>query len=66
MHPLGLLQRLSILEAIWEDLRLEFITSLPPVKGYFVIVVVVEHISKYCHLGSLLTTNSAIAIVKFF
>lgn len=64
--PFGLLQPLQIPEAIWEDINLDFITGLPPVRGQAVIIVVVDRLSKYCHLGSLPTSYSATTVVDFF
>lgn len=65
---LGLLQPLEIPTAIGEDVRLDFITGLPLVKGQSVIIVVADRLSKYCHLGSLPThysvTSGADYIVK--
>lgn len=54
--PLGLLVPLLILDQIWEDI----ITCLPNSHKYIVMFVVVDRLSKYCHLGSLIphyTTN---------
>ncbi|GJR89881.1 putative CCCH-type zinc finger family protein [Tanacetum coccineum] len=44
--PAGLLQPLNLLEQIWEELSMDFINGLPKSKGYSVIMVVVDRLSK--------------------
>lgn len=61
-----LFQPLPIPVAVWEDLHMEFMTGLPPVKGKSVIVVVVDQLTKYCHFGSLLASYSASSVVEHF
>lgn len=64
--PLGFLQPLEIPSAIWEEIGLDFITRLPTVKGQSVIIVVVDRLSKYCHLGSLAASYSASTVAEYF
>lgn len=45
---------------------MDFVTGLPVVRGKSIIVVVVDHMSKYCHLGALATSYSAGEVVDFF
>ena len=51
----GLLQPLPIMKTIWEDVIKDFVTVLPPSKSLIVIMVVVDHLSKSAHFGSLPT-----------
>lgn len=64
--PAGLLQPLDISQVIWEELSLDFITGLPVVRGQSVIIVVVDRLSKYCHLESLPAGYSATMVADYF
>lgn len=46
----GLLQPLPIMEQIWEEISMDFITRLPKSKGYDTILFTVDRLSKYSHL----------------
>jgi hypothetical protein len=47
------LQPLPIPLAIWRDISMDFIVGLPKSRNKLVIMVVVDHLSKYAHLYSL-------------
>ncbi|XP_061364313.1 uncharacterized protein LOC133307778 [Gastrolobium bilobum] len=40
-------------ERVFEDLSMEFITGLPNSKGFNVILVLVDHLTKFAHFGAL-------------
>jgi hypothetical protein len=46
----GTLQPLPIPPVIWKDISMDFITGLPKLGNKLVIMVVVDHLSKYAHL----------------
>lgn len=66
LKPMGLLQPLPIPVAIWEDVSMDFITGLPVVRGQTVIIVVVDRLTKYCHLGNLPNNYSALSVADYF
>lgn len=49
IKPSGLLQPLQILEQVFEDISMDFIIGFPISKGYSIILVVVDILSKYGH-----------------
>jgi hypothetical protein len=49
----GIIQPLSIPPAIWMDISMDFIIGLPKSDNKSIIMVVVDHLSKYAHLCSL-------------
>ena len=53
INTLGLLQPLSIPSQRWEEISMDFITSLPKSEGKIVIMVVVDRLTKYAHFCAL-------------
>jgi hypothetical protein len=49
IKPLETLQPLPIQTSIWTDISMDFIVGLPKSGNKVVIMVVVDHISKYAH-----------------
>lgn len=45
---------------------MDFVPGLPIVKGQLVIIVVVDRLTKYCHLGSLSAGYSATLVTDYF
>jgi hypothetical protein len=64
--PGGLIQPLPVLNAVWEELSLDFVTGLPKSKGYEAILVVVDRLSKYAHFILLKHPYTAKSIAEVF
>lgn len=64
--PAGLLQPLEIPNLIWEDLSMDYITSLPRSKGYDTIMVIVDRLSKYAHFLALKHLFTAKQVAEMF
>lgn len=65
-HPAGLLQPLPIPQQIWEDISFDFITSLPASKGFTVIFVIVDRLSKFGHFVPLKSDFSSTSVAEAF
>ncbi|KAG6402647.1 hypothetical protein SASPL_134849 [Salvia splendens] len=64
--PAGLLQPLPIPSKVWEDVSMDFITGLPPSRGYTTIMVVVDRLTKYAHFAPLPTRFDAMRVALLF
>lgn len=53
MHLVGLLQPLAILQQMWTNISIDFGEGLPVLKGYSVVMVVVDKLFKYAHFLAL-------------
>jgi hypothetical protein len=62
----GLLQPLDIPSQPWEDILMDFITSLPKLKGNNFIMVVVDRLTKYVHICCLSHPFKSITIATMF
>jgi hypothetical protein len=62
----GTLQPLSIPPTIWKDISMEFITDLPKLGNKSVIMVVVDHLSKYDHFCALPHPFTASTVAQIF
>ncbi|KAL1551486.1 hypothetical protein AAHA92_19326 [Salvia divinorum] len=65
-RPAGLLQPLPIPSQVWDDVSMDFITGLPPSRGYTVIMVAVDRLSKYAHFAPLPAKFDALRVARLF
>jgi len=66
LHPAWLLLPLSVPSAVWTDRGLDFVEALPRVEGKFVILMVVDRFSKYCHFIPLVHPYWAESVAQAF
>jgi hypothetical protein len=62
----GTLQPIPIPPAIWKDISMDFITGLPKSGNKLVIMVVVDHLSKYAHFCTLEHPFTASTMAQIF
>jgi hypothetical protein len=67
LHPVGLLQPLDVPSVVWQDISMDFVDGFPKVGDKAVILMVVDHLSKYAHFNALGHPYTAtIIVVAFF
>jgi len=66
LHPAGLLLPLPVPTGVWTDIGLDFIETLPRVKGKSVILTAVDRFSKYCHFIPLAHPYFAESVAQAF
>lgn len=57
---------MPILEKVWSDISMDFNESLPKSKGFSVIFVVVDHLSKYTHFLPLAHPYIVMTVAQMF
>jgi hypothetical protein len=65
--PAGLLQPLPVPEEKWDVVTMDFITSLPmTTSGFDAITVIVDKLTKMCHLAPVTKDISGVEVAKLF
>lgn len=64
--PASLIQPLQLPEIVWNEISMDFITGLAKSKGFEVIWVVVDRLSKYAHFILLKRPFSARVLAEVF
>ncbi|XP_072989455.1 uncharacterized protein [Typha latifolia] len=64
--PVGLLQPLPIPMKVWEDVAMDFIDGLSKDKRHYVILIVVDHLSKYAHFSALAHPYTAKKVAEVY
>jgi hypothetical protein len=62
----GTLQPLPIPPAIWKDISMDFITILPKLGNKYIMMVVVDFLSKYAHFCALQHSFTASMVAQIF
>jgi hypothetical protein len=66
-RPTGLLQPLQIPQWKWDEIRMDFIVSLPSTRtGYDSIWVVVDHLTKPAHFIPVKTTYNSAVLAELY
>lgn len=64
--PAGLLQSLPVPALVWNEVTMDFITHLPVSRGFSVVMVVVDRLTKAAHFGMLASGFTASKVARLF